>query len=313
MKKFKTKKRFKNGIIYVGIFLITISLTIKYLYDQNLINNNTIVKHLISDNLGNFKHTINDVDFLLKYALNMELDNNKFVLEGKDLLLNSGDIEVEKEEVEENNILDDSPIVYIYNTHQEEKYASSSIENYNISPDVLLAARMLKEYLKEEGIIALVEESNVTQRLRELGLNYNGSYKVSREFMTNAKKNNQTLEYFIDLHRDAGTHDSTTSVIDGESYAKLLLVVGLDNKNYEPNLKMAEKIKTYIEGWNPSLFRGIMKKSGKGVNGVYNQDFSEKTMLIEVGGQNNTISEVNNTLQVLAHLLAEFIKENKNE
>jgi len=52
-----------------------------------------------------------------------------------------------------------------------------------------------------------------------------------------------------------------------------------------------------------------MKKSGKGVNGVYNQDFSPDAILIEVGGQYNNISEVNNTLKVLAKILANYIKE----
>ena len=33
-----------------------------------------------------------------------------------------------------------------------------------------------------------------------------------------------------------------------------------------------------------------MKKQGYGVNGIYNQDFSPKVMLVEVGGQYNNIS-----------------------
>ena len=56
-----------------------------------------------------------------------------------------------------------------------------------------------------------------------------------------------------------------------------------------------------------------MKKSGKGVNGVYNQDFHANTMLIEVGGQYNNIREVNNSLKVLARILAEYIKEDLND
>ena len=78
-------------------------------------------------------------------------------------------------------------------------------------------------------------------------------------------------------------------------------------------MQLAEKLKEKIKTYNDDLFRGIMKKSGAGVNGVYNQDFSPNTMLIEVGGQYNNISEVNNTLKVLAKILAEFIKEDMNE
>ena len=59
----------------------------------------------------------------------------------------------------------------------------------------------------------------------------------------------------------------------------------------------------------PGLSRGIYKKSGKGVNGIYNQDFSKYTFLFEVGGTDNNIQEVNNSISVLAKILNEYIKE----
>ena len=93
----------------------------------------------------------------------------------------------------------------------------------------------------------------------------------------------------------------------------MLLVVGLDHDNYEPNLELAEKLKKKINSYNENLFRGIMKKSGKGVNGIYNQDFHSNTILIEVGGKYNNIREVNNTLKVLANILVEYIKEDMND
>ena len=53
-----------------------------------------------------------------------------------------------------------------------------------------------------------------------------------------------------------------------------------------------------------------MKRGGAGVNGIYNQDFSPNTLLIEIGGQYNSISEVNNTVEVLAEVLNEVINSN---
>ncbi len=52
-----------------------------------------------------------------------------------------------------------------------------------------------------------------------------------------------------------------------------------------------------------------MQKKGPKVNGVYNEDFSNRTLLIEVGGENNTIEEVYNSLDVLSEVLISFIKE----
>lgn len=305
MGRFKSKKRFNNLIIYIGLFIVSIGFSIKYLYQEKLINNNTLVDILINDNLENDKNNITDVDFLINYLLDVSLKpNNDFA--------NKVEENTEKIEIDKNEIKVSEPLVYIYNTHQEEKYQSTYLKEYNISPTVLLASKILKEYLEDLGIGVIVEENNVADTLHSMNWKYGYSYRVSRMFMESAKEKNPSLKYFIDLHRDSSKYDKTTTEINGEKYVRLLFVVGLDNKNYEPNLLLAEKLKEKIKKYNENLYRGIMKKSGAGVNGVYNQDFDSNVMLIEVGGQYNNISEVNNTLKVLANILAEYIKEDLN-
>jgi len=305
MGRFKSKKRFNNLIIYIGLFIVSIGFSIKYLYQEKLINNNTLVDILINDNLENDKNNITDVDFLINYLLDVSLKpNNDFA--------NKAEENTEKIEIDKNEIKVSEPLVYIYNTHQEEKYQSTYLKEYNISPTVLLASKILKEYLEDLGIGVIVEENNVADTLHSMNWKYGYSYRVSRMFMESAKENNPSLKYFIDLHRDSSKYDKTTTEINGEKYVRLLFVVGLDNKNYEPNLLLAEKLKEKIKKYNENLYRGIMKKSGAGVNGVYNQDFDSNVMLIEVGGQYNNIGEVNNTLKVLANILAEYIKEDLN-
>ena len=58
------------------------------------------------------------------------------------------------------------------------------------------------------------------------------------------------------------------------------------------------------------LSRGILKKEGINVNGIYNQDFSSNCLLIEVGGIDNTIEEVYNTMDAISNTLSKYIKEN---
>ena len=58
----------------------------------------------------------------------------------------------------------------------------------------------------------------------------------------------------------------------------------------------------------PTLSRGIYKKSGVGVNGIYNQDYSKYVFLFEIGGVENNISEVNNTIKALSEVLVKYIK-----
>ncbi len=301
MKKFKAKKRTNKLFIYIILFLISICITIHYLSEEELINNNTIISLITKTNLGIDKSKFKNLDFLLKYALSIDLQEEEKVA--------TTEKEPDKLEVEEEII----PTIYIYNTHQEEKYQSSLLEPYNISSTVLIASKIFKEYLEDLKIGVIVEEADITKKIHSLNLKYGNSYEVSRMFLESAKENNPTLKYFIDLHRDSSAYKETTTEINGEAYARVLFVVGLDNPKYEANLNLAMNLKEKILSYNDNLVRGIMKKSGKGVNGVYNQDFDPNTMLIEVGGQYNSISEVNNTLKVLAELLAEFIKEEDNE
>lgn len=303
MKKFKTKSKKSNLIWYIGIFLVSISFSINYLLRENLINDNTLIDILLND-VDNKKH-ITDIDFLLKYALNIKLDNEKFVFNEEGNIHNNNE--------KNDNTISNKPLIYIYNTHQTEKYKSDYLENYNISSTVLVAAKILKEYLTDLGFNVIVEEEDVATTLHSLNWKYGSSYKVSRMFLENTYKENPSLVYFIDLHRDSSKYEKTTTEIDGEKYAKILFVVGLDHENYEPNLKLVEDLSVILKKYNENLYRGITKKSGKGVNGIYNQDFNKNTMLIEVGGQYNNISEVNNTLKIFAQVLKDYIKENADE
>ena len=60
--------------------------------------------------------------------------------------INNKVIEVLKED---NNILE--PLIYIYNTHDEEKYYYNKYNVFNIVPDVKIASYILKERLDDLG------------------------------------------------------------------------------------------------------------------------------------------------------------------
>ena len=125
-------------------------------------------------------------------------------------------------------------------------------------------------------------------------------------------KKYSTIKYLIDIHRDSATIDKTLYEQDGKSYAKVLFVVGLEHDNYEPNLKLATELNDKLKEKYPGISRGISKKSGPNVNGIYNQDLSENSMLIEIGGVDNDIEQVNNTVNALSEILTTYIKEKEN-
>ena len=121
---------------------------------------------------------------------------------------------------------------------------------------------------------------------------------------------NPSLKFFIDLHRDSVNRKISTTTINGKNYAKMMFLLGLENENYKANLEVIEAIETLLLERYPTISRGIYKKEGKGVNGVYNQDFDKYTILVEMGGEENTIDEVLNSITALAEVLDVYIRSN---
>ena len=218
-----------------------------------------------------------------------------------------GNLKKSKEEIV---FKENKPVqVYIYNTHQKEEYKNNSVNPYNINYTVMFASYALASYLEDYGIKSLVETSSISDFLNKNNMKYSQSYEASRILMEDAFLKNSSLRFFIDLHRDSSVYEKTTFKIENDSYAKILFVVGLEHNNYELNLKVASDINDLLVKVNPELSRGIMKKSGDGVNGIYNQDFNQNVILLELGGQYNTFEEVNNTLKILAKVLSQYLTE----
>lgn len=205
--------------------------------------------------------------------------------------------------------------VYIYNTHQREEYKANSneMELSGLSFTVLTASYILKENLYKKGIYSIVEETDVRNILNTNNWAYSKSYDVTRGLLERVVLSNSDLCYFIDLHRDSVSRKISTIQIGDKSYARVMFLLGLENPNYQDNLVMMEYFNNYLNDNYPGLSRGIYKKSGKGVNGVYNQDFHKNTILIEVGGYENSIDEVNNSLEIIADVLSLYMKEGDDE
>ena len=107
---------------------------------------------------------------------------------------------------------------------------------------------------------------------------------------------------------DSNTYETKTIIIATGSKYRLL---GLENENYQENKSLMQKLDNYLNENYEGLSRGIYEKQGVGVNGVYNQDFSPNTILIEFGGVDNTILEVANSVKVVAEALYNVINEDK--
>ena len=165
---------------------------------------------------------------------------------------------------------------------------------------------VFKDSLSKYNIDVFVEEGDINNFLLLNNLDYGYSYIASRNFIEqNIKTNNYDL--IIDLHRDATNHDDTYININGLDCVKTLFVVGGLNQNYEANYNLALKLNNLINSKYPNLSRGVIVKQGANVNGLYNQDLSPNMILLELGGNNNTESEVINTINLLSEIIGEYL------
>lgn len=215
---------------------------------------------------------------------------------------NSSKIPVIKEES------NSKPLIYIYNSHQTEEYAASNFVEYNVNPTVMMADYILEEQFNKASYKTLVEERSIKEVLKNNSWTYAYSYKASRVYLEDVIKKQPTLNYFIDVHRDSLPKEKTTVEISGKKYAKLLFLIGLENPSYQGNLKLTEAINAKLNEKYPTLSKGIYKKSGPGVNGIYNQDFSPNTILLEIGGYQNTPTEVMNSALAFSECYLEVMK-----
>ena len=293
------KKKYKI-LLFLILLFISFFMTIKWLISKDFdLDNNTL--ELLLESSGNIEPKNRIINTIVT-----SIKNSKIVDPVSNLVDNYKD---NYNIVPVSNItfdsLDNNPIVYIYNTHQSEKYKSS--KEININYTVVDASFYLQRKLKEYGIISLVETMSVQDVLSTNNWNYATSYRVSKMFMEKRKKENNSLKYYFDIHRDSVNKNLSTVIINGKKYAKIMFLLGLDNKDYKNNEKNIIKLENWVNKKYKGLSRGIYRKQGKGVNGVYNQDFSENCFLIEVGGEENTYEEIENTLDVIAEMINDLV------
>lgn len=327
--KNNSKRIIKKSFFYLVIIYSIFSITFYYsLKNSTKINNTKFINFLLgggnSHLLEDYK-LVNIVNTSTDFLFNIDLKNPSSILDQGVLMYGNNEkvLEVSHNDdysnleelkkissyIEDPNPVDiDNPIIYIYNSHQLENYNNTNLDIYGITPNVLMASYLLKEKLNSKGLSTLVEDTNMTEFLNINNWNHASSYKASRILILDKKNKYNSLKYFIDIHRDSVNKNITTTTINGKVYAKILFVVGLEHNNYKENISNVEKINDIANKYYPGLSRGIYKKEGPGVDGIYNQDISSNSILIELGGVDNNIDEVLNTTEAISNILYYYIK-----
>lgn len=279
--------RFNTGNLKNKILKITLISLLIFSY-YFIIKNSNFIENITKDIEDKYSNK----------SINIEKFKTEVVYKSLNKIIDIDDLKISKSiSINSNNK------VYIYNTHDTEKYNLPYTSDYSIIPDVTLASKILKEYLKNYNIDSYIETSSMKEYLSKNKLKYTDSYKASRYYL----EKNLTKDYklILDIHRDSLRHKYTLYEKDNKKYARILFIIGASNKDYKKNKLIADNLNTRLNDEYKGISRGVTLREDIS----YNQDLNNKIILVKIGGIDSTLEEVNNTMEVLAKIISDYIKE----
>lgn len=241
-----------------------------------------------------------DYDFLLGhfYTVDPTTSANSSLINGSDLLKKDMTIDLQGED----------PKILIYHTHSQEGYADS--EAGNASDTVVGVGEQLKKVLEEKYHVAVYHDLSVYD-MQDGREDRNMAYSQAAAAVRDILEDNPSIEVTIDLHRD-GIPDNVhlSADINGKKTAQIMFLNGLcrnsegnennfaQNPNLSDNLAFSLQLQLKAKAYFPELVRHIYLRAYR-----YNLHFKPRSLLVEVGAQNNTVAEAKNAMEPLADIL----------
>lgn len=186
--------------------------------------------------------------------------------------------------------------VLLYHTHATESFVPSSGKAFvstDLSQTITQLGAELASLLQNEYQISVYHDQKIHDVPRT------GAYERALPTITELLKTYPNTALVVDLHRDGVAKKITTTTLNGQAAARILLVVGSRHDDWQENKAKAEFMHHTLEKLAPGISRGIRERPL-----VYNQNVHAGCLLIELGGYQNSLEEVRRTLPVLAEALA---------
>ncbi len=191
------------------------------------------------------------------------------------------------------------PQILIMHTHTTEAYAMSGDDVYtetdtsrttNENYNMVRVGEEMKAVFEACGLSVIHDTTTYDYP------SYNGSYGRSLAGIQAYLEEYPTIAVVLDVHRDAligsdGTAYATTTEVDGEAVAQVMLVVGtndsgLEHPNWTDNMAVALRLQAAMLSLSPDLARDIDLRSQR-----FNQHLTTGSVLVEVGTSGNTLQE----------------------
>jgi len=200
------------------------------------------------------------------------------------------------------------PLVGIYHTHARESFLPELPEANVMRPDdahtnnldlsVVRLGRELAAALSSDHGIVAVHSPEMHDAEGKLG-----AYIKSEATVGKILRDYPTVKVLLDVHRDSQPRERTTVEIRGQRYARVMIVLGTDNPNWHKNRAFAQEVIKVMDRDFPGMSVGIYPKPGK-----FNQGYCPGSLILEIGGVENTLEECLRTSRAMAAILSEVLR-----
>lgn len=218
---------------------------------------------------------------------------------------------VTEEETEKGN---GKALLYFTHSHEAYEPVTKAVEGKvavsHQSENIMKIGEKLKKQLDFNGVETDILPIDNAKEMSRSGIPHHRAYAAIRPHVKK-RIGEQEYELVIDMHRDSVGPSKTTLTHEGEKYAKVAFVIGMEHPNYAQNRARAKQLKEGMEQLVPGITRDFIMKGGSGVDGKYNQDLHPGVVLIEVGGIGNAEDELNRTVSVIAKSAATMLAKSE--
>jgi stage II sporulation protein P len=228
-------------------------------------------------------------------------------------------VQEEREPTSQPGIVVIEPQVFIYHSHNRESWlpelkkpkTDKPSEAFHAEQNVTLLGARLQRQLESKGVGALHSIRDYAEAVPSF--NYNYSYKYSSTTVREVLAIHPKMTYLIDIHRDSQRRDKTTITIDGQNVARIFFIIGEGNPHWRENHAFAKSIHEEFNARWPGLSKGIINKGKSQGHGEYNQSLSPMSMLLEIGGVDNTLEESYRTIDMMAEVINDVLIKQRAE
>ena len=240
--------------------------------------------------------------YLRKYIY--QIDSTTMAMDGElngKVLLNM-DLKLKKSE---------KPQILIYHTHGSETYRGS--KKGKKSDTVIGVGDVLVKNLRKKNI-AVIHDRNIYD-VKNGKEERSKAYNYAANAIEDHLKKYPSIKVVIDLHRD-GVSEQTKLVTTqkGRRMAQIMFfnrmsrtasngdIKYLRNPNKQMNLAFSLQLQAQAAKKYPGFTRKIYMKGYR-----YNLHYRGRSLLVEVGAQNNTLSQAKASMSLLAELLSDVL------